>query len=27
VIAYRFGVVERPKFKFPGEQRREKAND
>jgi len=27
VIAFRFGVIERPKFKFPGEQRRQKAND
>jgi 5-methylcytosine-specific restriction endonuclease McrA len=26
VIAYRSGVVEKPKFKFPGELRRQRAN-
>jgi 5-methylcytosine-specific restriction endonuclease McrA len=26
VIAYRFGLVEKPKFKFPGELRRQRAN-
>jgi 5-methylcytosine-specific restriction endonuclease McrA len=27
VIAYRFGLVEKPKFLFPGEQRRQRANE
>jgi 5-methylcytosine-specific restriction endonuclease McrA len=27
VIAFRFGVVQKPKFRFPGETRRQKANE
>jgi hypothetical protein len=27
VIAYRFGLVNRPKFQFPGEVRRRRADD
>jgi 5-methylcytosine-specific restriction endonuclease McrA len=27
VIAYRFGLVNKPKFKFPGELRKQKADD
>jgi 5-methylcytosine-specific restriction endonuclease McrA len=27
VIAYRFGLIDKPKFKFPGELRKKKADD
>jgi 5-methylcytosine-specific restriction endonuclease McrA len=27
VIAFRFGVVQKPKFRFPGETRRQKTNE